>query len=36
MMFDEDASLVVYGKLIANAKDSPVEFIPSGNKNGRA
>ena len=32
MMFDEDASLVVYGKLIANAKDSPVEFIPSGNK----
>lgn len=35
MMFDEDASLLVYGKLIANAKDSPVEFIPSGNKKWR-
>lgn len=32
MMFDEDASLVVYGRLIANAKDLPVEFMPSGNK----
>jgi len=32
MMFEEEAALVVYGKLIANAKDAPVEFTPSGNK----
>ncbi|KAF0143674.1 MAG: tetratricopeptide repeat domain protein [Nitrospirae bacterium] len=32
MMFDENASLLVYGKMVINAKDSPVEFTPSGDK----
>ena len=30
IMFDEAASLIVYGKLIMNGKDAPVEFFPSG------
>ncbi|MCX5816569.1 MAG: DUF799 family lipoprotein [Proteobacteria bacterium] len=30
IMFDEAASLIVYGKLIMNGKESPVEFFPSG------
>ncbi len=30
IMFDEMASLIVYGKLIINGKESPVEFFPSG------
>ena len=32
MVFDENISLLVYGKIIVNAKESPVEFIPSGEK----
>lgn len=32
MMFDENVSLLVYGKMIVNAKDSPVELTPSGDK----
>ena len=28
MMFDENASLLVYGKLVVNAKESPVELTP--------
>ncbi|MEW6068832.1 MAG: GNA1162 family protein [Nitrospirota bacterium] len=32
MMFEEDSSLYIYGKMIVNGKDSPVEFIPSGDK----
>ncbi|MEK7197756.1 MAG: tetratricopeptide repeat protein, partial [Nitrospirota bacterium] len=32
MMFDENASLLVYGKLVVNAKESPVELTPSGDK----
>ena len=32
MMFDENASLLVYGKMVINAKESPVELTPSGNK----
>ena len=32
MMFDENVSLLVYGKMVVNAKDSPVELTPSGDK----
>ena len=32
LMFDENASLTVYGKLVVNAKEAPVEFIPLGDK----
>ena len=31
-MFDENASLNVYGKMIASGKESPVELIPAGDK----
>jgi hypothetical protein len=30
IVFDETASLIVYGKLIIYGKESPVEFFPSG------
>ncbi len=32
IMFEENSSLTVYGKIVVNGKESPVEFIPSGNK----
>ena len=32
IMFDENASLNVYGKMIASGKESPVELIPAGDK----
>ncbi|MEW6674995.1 MAG: GNA1162 family protein [Nitrospirota bacterium] len=32
IMFDESASLNVYGRMIANGKESPVELVPSGDK----
>jgi hypothetical protein len=32
VMFDENASLMVFGKFIVNGKESPVEFISSGGK----
>jgi len=32
IMFDENASLVIYGKMVVNGKGSPVEFIPSKDK----
>lgn len=32
MMFDANVSLLVYGKMVVNAKDSPVELTPSGDK----
>ncbi|MBI4709903.1 MAG: DUF799 family lipoprotein [Nitrospirae bacterium] len=32
IMFDENASIVIYGKTIVNGMESPVEFIPSGDK----
>lgn len=32
IMFDENASLAVFGKIVVNAKESPVEFIPAGDK----
>ncbi|BCB96065.1 tetratricopeptide repeat domain protein [Dissulfurispira thermophila] len=32
LMFDENASLAVFGKIIVNGKESPVEFISSGEK----
>ena len=32
VMFDENASVIIYGKMAVNGKDSPVEFIPSGDK----
>ena len=36
MMFDDNVSLLVYGKMVVNAKGSPVELTPSGDKNGKA
>jgi hypothetical protein len=32
IMFDENASLAVFGRLVVNGKESPVEFISSGEK----
>lgn len=32
IMFDENASLAVFGKIVVNGKESPVEFISSGEK----
>lgn len=32
IMFDENASLAVFGKIVVNGKESPVEFISSGKK----
>lgn len=32
IMFDENASLLVYGEMIVNGKESSVELIPSGDK----
>ncbi|MCL4456336.1 MAG: DUF799 family lipoprotein [Nitrospirae bacterium] len=32
IMFEENSSLTVYGKIVVSGKESPVEFIPSGNK----
>ena len=32
IMFDENASIVIYGKTIVNGMESPVEFIPSADK----
>lgn len=32
LMFDENAQLKVEGKIVINAKDFPVEFVPVGNK----
>lgn len=32
IMFDENAAFIVYGKMVVNGKESPVEFIPSGDK----
>lgn len=32
MMFDENAALLVYGKMVIDAKESPVELTPSGDK----
>jgi hypothetical protein len=32
IMFDENASLNVYGKMIVSGKESPVELIPAGDK----
>jgi hypothetical protein len=31
-MFDENASIVIYGKTLVNGMESPVEFIPSADK----
>ncbi|MBI5234332.1 MAG: DUF799 family lipoprotein [Deltaproteobacteria bacterium] len=32
LIFDENASLTVFGKMIINAKEAPVEFVPSVDK----
>jgi len=32
VMFDENASIAVYGKMAINGRESPVEFMPSGDK----
>jgi len=31
VLFEENAALIVYGKLAVNGKGAPVEFLPSGN-----
>lgn len=32
VLLDENASITILGRIVANGKESPVEFIPSGNK----
>lgn len=32
IMFDENASVIVFGKIVVSGKESPVEFISSGEK----